>query len=136
MHNGLAVPCLVGARGPYGRHLQRASNTHDGATRLRGIAAFNPSHVGERCIQNMCMHTHDPVVLAPKALDAVVERFAVRGFNLHILRGHELPHSHVLSFRLLNDPNHPMNIMDDACEGGSLASGTAGAGEYADASTI
>ena len=93
----------------------------------------NPAvHVGDRCIQNTCQHTHDPEVVGPGALDAVVERFASRGFNLHILRGRELPHSHVLSFRLLDDPNYPTNIMQDTCEGGSLASGTAGAGKYAE----
>lgn len=51
---------------------------------------------------------------------------------MHLLRGHELPHSHVLSYRLLNDAQYPSNTMTDSCEGGSLISGTAGAGKYAE----
>jgi Bacterial Ig-like domain (group 2) len=83
------------------------------------------SHVGERCIASSCVHTHDPEVEQPGAIQAVIDRFAARGFNLHVLRGSALPHSHVLSFRLANQ-------MTDDCEGGSVASGTAGAGKYVD----
>src|SRR5262249_11932279 len=91
----------------------------------------NPAaHVGERRIQSRCMHTHDPEVVRPGAIQAVVDQFALRGFNLHVVRGRELPHSHVLSFRLLSDPTYPDNVISDTCEGGSVASGTAGAGKY------
>src|SRR5262249_43451844 len=34
-----------------------------------------------------CKHTHDPEALVPGALQAVVDRFAVHGINLHIERG-------------------------------------------------
>jgi hypothetical protein len=90
------------------------------------------AHVGERCFQNRCQHTHDPEVLSPGAIQAVVDQYAARGFNLHVLRGKELPHSHVLSFRLLSDATHPVNVISDSCEGGSVASDTAGAGKYAE----
>ena len=91
-----------------------------------------PSHVGDRCMQNRCQHTHDPEIVSPGALDDVVKTFALRGFNLHLVRGRALPHSHVLSFRLLNDPAHPENTISENCEGGSLAVGTGGLGQYAE----
>jgi len=40
-------------------------------------------------------------------------------------------HSHVISFRLLASPN-PLDVMSDGCEGGSVSSGTAGLGNYAE----
>jgi len=79
--------------------------------------ALGPSHIGDRCIQSQCEHTHDPEALAPGALQAVVDVFAVHGFNLHIVRGHALPHSRVLSFR-------PPSA---ACEGADVPPGTLGA---------
>ena len=106
--------------------------TDSDCTSRGGFASVQASHVGDRCMQNRCMHTHDPLVVAPGALQAVVDKFAEHGINLHIVRGHELPHSHVLSMRLLNDSTYPTNTMTDTCEGGSLASGTAGAGKYAE----
>jgi hypothetical protein len=96
----------------------------------RGPSPATASHVGERCIQNRCQHTHDPEVVSPGAIQAVVDQYALRGFNLHVVRGHELPHSHVLSMRLLSDAKYPTNVISDGCEGGSVASGNAGAGEY------
>jgi hypothetical protein len=79
--------------------------------------ALGPSHVGDRCILNACEHTHDPEVLAPGALQAVVDAFAAHGFNLHVGRGHSLPSSHVVSFR------QPQS----QCEGASVPAGTLGA---------
>ena len=92
---------------------------------------FPAAHVGERCFQNRCQHTHDPEALSPGTIQAVVDQYALRGFNLHVLRGKELPHSHVLSFRLLSD-SRAENVISDTCEGGSVASGTAGPGKYAE----
>jgi len=79
-----------------------------------------------------CKHTHDPEALVPAALQAVVDRFVAHGINLHLERGQSLPHSHVLSFRLLSDPLDQSKVMTDGCEGGSVSSGTAGAGLYAE----
>jgi hypothetical protein len=96
-----------------------------------------PTHAQDRCIAQQCMHSHDPALLAPEgngesaALDAVAAQFARHGINLHIVRGQALPHSHVISFHRLNDVN-PANNVSDSCEGGSAASGTAGAGKYAE----
>jgi hypothetical protein len=96
--------------------------------------ALGPTHATDRCAQTgvrQCLHTHDPALLAPDgnggstALAAVVEAFARHRINLHVVRGHALPHSHVLSLR-------PLNAIGDACEGGSLAGGTAGPGRYAE----
>ena len=81
-------------------------------------------HTHERCISNVCQHTHDPEVLAPGALQAVADSFAAHGINLHIIRGQELPHSIVTSFRRNSE-------MQDVCEGGSSYSGSAGLGKYA-----
>jgi hypothetical protein len=64
-------------------------------------------------------------VTTPNALQAVVDRFAAHGINLHLIRGNPHPHSTVLSFRQLS-------ALADYCEGGSLASGDAGAGKYAE----
>ena len=36
-----------------------------------------------------------------RAIQAVVYRFAAQGINLHVERGPALPHSHVISFRML-----------------------------------
>ena len=83
------------------------------------------AHMGERCISNMCQHTHDPLALEANAFDPVVDRFAAHGISLHMLRGHAQPHSHVVSYRQLGQ-------MDNLCEGGSLTSGTAGLGNYAE----
>jgi hypothetical protein len=83
------------------------------------------SHASDLCVSNVCRHTHDPELLTPGAIQAVVDRFAARGFNLHVTRGQPLPHSHVLSLRTLE-------AMTDACEGGSVPSGTAGVGQYAE----
>jgi hypothetical protein len=98
--------------------------------------SLGPSHVADRCGiadgVRQCLHSNDPVLLVPDgsggsaALDAVVKSFADHQTYLHILRGHPLPHSHVLSFRTLAG----LTPMTDACEGGSLASGNAGAGKY------
>jgi hypothetical protein len=83
------------------------------------------SHAVDRCVSNVCRHTHDPELLTPGAIDAVVDRFAARGFNLHVARGQALPHSHLLSLRTLDQ-------MTDGCEGGSVSLGTAGIGQYAE----
>jgi hypothetical protein len=83
------------------------------------------AHAGERCISNMCEHTHDPLALEPNAFQPVVDRFAAHGISLHVLRGNAQPHSQVISYRQLAQ-------MDNQCEGGSVASGTAGLGDYAE----
>ena len=57
--------------------------------------------MGERCISNMCQHTHDPLALEANAFQPVVDRFAAHGISLHMLRGHAQPHSHVISYRQL-----------------------------------
>jgi len=77
---------------------------------------LGPSHIGDRCAANACEHTHDPDLLAPSALADVAESFANHGIHLHLLRGHELPHSHVLSFR------KPAAF----CEGADIAPGVIG----------
>jgi hypothetical protein len=87
--------------------------------------ARGPSHMAEKCVANSCVHTHDPEIEQPGAIQAVVDKFAERGFNMHVVRGQALPHSLVLSFRQLSE------VTND-CEGGNLASGTAGAGKYVD----
>jgi hypothetical protein len=97
-----------------------------------------PTHDQDRCIAQQCMHSHDPALLVPDgsgesaALDAVAAQFARHNINLHIFRGQALPHSHVISFHRLSNPNSSANTISDSCEGGSLASGTAGAGKYAE----
>jgi len=74
--------------------------------------------VDETCTAGHCTgHTHDPEALAPGALDAVAAQFTARGFNLHIIRGHARPHSHVASFR----------TPTAGCEGADVAPGTLGA---------
>jgi hypothetical protein len=82
------------------------------------------AHAGERCISNVCDHTHDPLAADANVFQPVIERFAAHGINLHIMRGNAQPHSHVLSFR--SDAQ-----MTLSCEGGSVAAGTAGLGKYA-----
>jgi len=72
----------------------------------------------ESCTAGRCIgHTHDPEAVAPGALDAVSAQFTTRGFNLHIVRGHARPHSHLISFR----------TPSAACEGADVAPGTLGA---------
>ena len=83
------------------------------------------AHMAERCISNMCQHTHDPLALEANAFQPVVDRFAAHGISLHMLRGHAQLHSHVVSYRQLGQ-------IDNLCEGGSLSSGTAGLGNYAE----
>jgi hypothetical protein len=74
--------------------------------------------VDETCTAGQCTgHTHDPEALAPGALDAVAAQFTARGFNLHLIRGHARPHSHIASFRT------PIA----GCEGADVAPGTLGA---------
>jgi hypothetical protein len=104
--------------------------------------SLGPSHVADRCGGPVgareCYHSHDPALLVPNgnggsaALDAVVAAFAGHGIAMHVIRGHPLPHSHVLSLRRLNDPQQPIDVISDTCEGGSVASGRAGAGKYAE----
>ncbi|MGI9104220.1 MAG: M12 family metallo-peptidase [Terriglobales bacterium] len=79
-------------------------------------------HASDRCVNNACLHTHDPLALDPRTFDPVVARFASRGINLHVLRGKAQPHSHVVSLR--NDAQ-----MTVSCEGAS--SGNVGVGKYA-----
>ena len=81
------------------------------------------AHAGERCVSNVCQHTHDPIALNSESFGPVIERFAAHGINLHVLRGNAQPHSHVISRRT----NNQMTI---SCEGASLLSGTAGIGKY------
>jgi hypothetical protein len=81
-------------------------------------------HVSDRCVANVCQHTHDPVAVDPTALDFVVARFAAHGINLHLLRGKAQPHSQVVTFR--RDAE-----MQLSCEGASIDAGTAGPGKYA-----
>ena len=78
----------------------------------------------ERCMANAGVHTHDPEVVAPGSLDAVVASFAAHGIALHIVRGHAVPHSLVTSFRRNAE-------FSDAVEGGSAFSGSAGIGKHA-----
>ena len=82
------------------------------------------NHKLERCISQVCQHTHDPELLAPGALQEVADSFAGHGINLHIIRGHELPHSLVTSFRRNGE-------MTETCEGGSLSLGNVGVSKYA-----
>jgi hypothetical protein len=55
------------------------------------------------------------MLLAPGALQRVVDAFALRGYHLHIMRGVGHPHSHVLSF-------HHHDELSTSCEGASAAS--------------
>jgi hypothetical protein len=85
-------------------------------------------HLTDRCIENRCKHTHDPQVIAPGAMEEVVDAYARHGIKLIIDPVHrELPHSQVLA-----EFGHQLSDMSDFCEGGSLASGTAGIGKYAE----
>ena len=73
--------------------------------------------VDETCTGGICVgDTHDPEAGAPGALAAVAAQFAARGINLHIIRGHGRPHSHVASFR----------TPTANCEGATVAPGTLG----------
>jgi hypothetical protein len=84
--------------------------------------------VGERCGQSGCRHTHDPRVIAPGAIEEVVDAYARHGIALVIDPVHRaLPHSQVLA-----EFGRALADMSDGCEGGSLASGTAGIGKYAE----
>jgi hypothetical protein len=74
--------------------------------------------IDETCTAGHCTgHTHDPEALAPGALDLVSAQFTARGFNLHVIRGHARPHSHIASFRTPTAD----------CEGADVAPGTLGA---------
>jgi protein-disulfide isomerase len=88
-------------------------------------AARGSGHTNEMCVANSCVHTHDPDMPSPGPLQAVVDSFDAHGINLHLLRGHALPHSLVTSFRLNNE-------MSNTCEGASLAGGAVGMGKYAE----
>jgi protein-disulfide isomerase len=83
------------------------------------------AHAGERCVSNVCEHTHDPLVLDANAFQPVVTQFAAHGINLHILRGNPQPHSHVISLRS-NDQ------MTTLCEGGTVPGDSGGLGKYAE----
>ncbi len=102
----------------------------DSDCQTRGPAPTTQGHAKEKCMSftgtgtNVCQHTHDPEYLAPGALQAVADSFAGHGINLHIIRGHELSHSLVTSFRQDSE-------MSDTCEGGSTFSSSAGLGKYA-----
>jgi hypothetical protein len=85
-------------------------------------------HVGDRCVAERCQHTHNPAVIAPGAIEEVVDSFARQGIDLIIDPvHHNLPHSQVLA-----EFGRPLSAMTDSCEGGSVASGTAGIGKYAE----
>jgi hypothetical protein len=74
--------------------------------------------VDEVCTGGACAgHTHDPEALAPGSMALVADRFAARGFNLHILRGVARPHSRVVSFE---QPTA-------GCEGADVSPGVLGA---------
>jgi hypothetical protein len=99
--------------------------------------SLGPTHVADECDKATltCFHSHDPALLTPPApgelpgsLQTVVDAFAARGFNLHLQRGSGHPHSHVLSFHTLRG----LTPITDGCEGGSVGSGTAGPGKYAE----
>jgi hypothetical protein len=80
-------------------------------------------HVGERCMANTCEHTHDPAAqqmnFAP-----LIAAFAAHGIALHLVAGHAVPHSHVVSYR--SDDQMTAN-----CEGGTTSAGNVGIGKYA-----
>lgn len=125
-----------------------ANDTCDGTGQCRHICSqttdctgAGAEHAAERCLTIAgaaacpdppgspsglcaCHHTHDPEAIAPGALLAVVDVFSLHGVALHIVRGQERPHSHVVSFR----SNAQMSV---ACEGASVAGNTAGIGKYA-----
>jgi uncharacterized repeat protein (TIGR01451 family) len=88
-------------------------------------ASRGNGHHNDKCQANSCVHTHDPDLSAPGALQEVVDSFAAHGINLHLLRGHALPHSLVTSFRLKSE-------MSSECEGATLADGSVGIGKYAE----
>ncbi len=81
-----------------------------------------PGHAQEKCRDNACVHTHDPDAMAPGALEAVADAYLAHGINLHLIRGHELPHSEVVSYRTAGQ-------IADVCEGAS--STAVGLGKYA-----
>ena len=79
-------------------------------------------------MQNRCQHTHDPQVIAPGAIEEVVNAYARHGIDLIIDPVHrDLPHSQVLA-----EFGRQLSDISDFCEGGSLASGNAGAGKYSE----
>jgi hypothetical protein len=88
-------------------------------------AARGSGHALEKCVANACVHTHDPDRLAPGALQAAVDSYQAHGVALHLLRGHGLPHSTVVSFRLNSQ-------LTESCEGASLQGGAVGEGKYAE----
>jgi hypothetical protein len=75
----------------------------------------------------VCEHTHDPAVVAPDALAAVVSAFAARGYHLHLTAGSAKPHSLVTSFR--TDAAMNLNGAGLTCEGATGAD--VGIGQYA-----
>jgi hypothetical protein len=81
------------------------------------------AHVGERCMANTCQHTHDPVALQVN-FSPLVAAFAAHNINLHLIAGHAVPHSHVVSYR--SDAQ-----MTLSCEGGTTVIGNVGVGKYA-----
>jgi hypothetical protein len=128
-----------GNRCPVGFTCPALGSGHAGETCEGGLCAYacddttdctsrGVGHVAEQCLfspeagMDVCQHTHDPEIVAPGALQAVVDAFALRGFNLHVVRGAAKPHSLVTSFRT-------DEVMTDACEGASGAN--AGLGKYA-----
>jgi len=79
-------------------------------------------------VQNRCQHTHDPQVIAPGAIEEVVNAYARHGIDLIIDPVHrDLPHSQVLA-----EFGRQLSDISDFCERGSLASGNAGAGKYSE----
>jgi hypothetical protein len=110
----------------------RSCNTNSDCT------SAGPTHATDRCVAQQCTHSHDPALLVPDgsgesaALDAVEAQFRRHDINLHVIRGQAWPHSHVISFHRLSDQSNSINSISDSCEGGSIASGTAGPGKYAE----
>lgn len=127
-------------RGGAGYHTGETCNA-SGQCQLTCTQTSDCTHVGDHCLAVAnggacpdtpgapsgacaCFHTHDPEVIAPGALQKVVDVFALHGFSVHIARGQERAHSHVVSLR----SDAQMTI---GCEGGSVAGSTAGVGKYA-----
>ena len=55
--------------------------------------------IDQVCLAHVCTgHSDNPEAEAPGSIQLVVDRFAARGFNLHVARGHARPHAHVVSF--------------------------------------
>jgi hypothetical protein len=97
--------------------------TVDADCRTRPPAGAVASRATDRCLANVCSHTHDPEVTTPGALAEVTRAFADHGIQLHVVRGQAQPHSLVASFR-------PNATMTAGCEGASNAD--VGPAKYAD----